>query len=219
MKTSPAGVIAIRQREGCVLHAYRDTRGIPTIGVGHVDASPPVTKMGMTLSQPEADVLLSVDLGPFEAAVNAAVKAPVTQNQFDACVSLAFNIGAHGFVGSTVVHKLNAHDPAGAADAFLMWERPPELKKRRIEERAQFLDQVQPVVPVAPITATFVPPHIVPKSAARTSVKAKAVVVAATVSAGMSVAVATHASSLEIWPFVVIGVIGAVVFAAIHWHK
>jgi len=67
------------------------------------------------------------------------VKYPISQHAFDACVSLAFNIGTNGFMGSTVVHKINEGDMAGAADAFLMWDRPPDLIRRRQAERAQFM--------------------------------------------------------------------------------
>ena len=140
MKTSPQGRAAIMQREGCRLRAYRDSVGIWTIGVGHTGrATPPKVRPGMTITHVQADAFLEADLAPMEAAVNHAVKVPLTQSQFDACVSLAFNIGAGGFIGSTVVHKLNQHDFPAAADAFLMWERPPELASRRQSERKQFL--------------------------------------------------------------------------------
>jgi lysozyme len=140
VKTSAGGRLLIMQREGVRLHAYRDERGIITIGVGHTAfAGPPVPYMGMAITNVEADQILSNDLGKFEEAVNQAVKVPVSQHAFDAMVSLAFNIGTGGFIGSTVVHKINAGDMQGAADAFLMWDRPPDLIARRRSERAQFL--------------------------------------------------------------------------------
>lgn len=140
MRMSPAGIAALRTREGCVLKAYHDSVGVPTIGVGHTGrASPPAVKVGDTITLAQADAYLAADLAPFEAALNRVVTAKLGQNQIDACLSLAFNIGEGGFVGSTVVHKINAGDLAGAADAFLMWDRPAVLKTRRIGERAQFL--------------------------------------------------------------------------------
>ena len=119
----------------------------------------------MTITQAEADAILARDLAPFEFAVDRAVTVPVTVNQFDACVSLAFNIGATGFAGSTVVHKLNAGDIGGAADAFLMWMRPPELRQRREGERTQFLKSDGPVRPsgrdiLPPVVAG---PHLLPR--------------------------------------------------------
>lgn len=140
MRTSSAGRTWIIQREGCRLKAYQDSVGVWTIGVGHTGrASPPVPAMGMTITNVQADQFLAADLKPFEDAVNAAVKVPIGQTQFDALVSLAFNIGASGFVGSSVVRQLNAGNVQAAADDFLMWEIPPELKARREGERAQFL--------------------------------------------------------------------------------
>ena len=145
MKISTLGVQAIAQREGRRLQAYRDTRGILTIGVGHTSAAgPPGVAAGMVITAAECDDILSRDLAKFEDAVNTALRTPigqnkVSQNAFDACVSLAFNIGAPGFTGSTVVRDINDDDMQGAADAFLMWEQPPELRGRREGERAQFL--------------------------------------------------------------------------------
>jgi lysozyme len=139
MKTSAAGRAALTQREGLRLTAYRDSKGIPTVGVGHVNATPPVTVMGMTISRAQADVLLAADLAPMEAVVNAAAPRGIPQNAFDAAVSLAFNIGAHGFAGSTVARKIASGDMSGAADAFLLWNKPPELMGRRRAERTQFL--------------------------------------------------------------------------------
>jgi lysozyme len=109
----------------------------------------------------EADRIFAADLAPFEAAVSAAVPASLTQNQFDACVSLAFNIGARGFQGSTVVHRLAAGDRAGAADAFLMWNHPPELAGRRRAERAQFL--TPDAAPDGPKRPALAGPHLLPQ--------------------------------------------------------
>ena len=97
--------------------------------------------------------------------MNRAVTVPVTVNQFDACVSLAFNIGATGFAGSTVVHKLNAGDIGGAADAFLMWMRPPELRQRRDGERTQFLKGDDPQRPSPPeiLRPVVAGPHLLPR--------------------------------------------------------
>lgn len=161
---SPAGRAALMAREGCRLDAYRDSVGVPTIGVGHTGrASPPSVALGMSITRGEADAIFAGDLAPFESAVARVVPATLTQNQFDACVSLAFNIGARGFVGSTVVHKLGEGDRVGAAEAFLMWVHPPELGSRRRAERAQFLrpDDRAPapaVLPAAPLAG----PHLLP---------------------------------------------------------
>lgn len=138
--TSPAGRLAIMQREGCKLTAYQDSVGVWTIGVGHTGrASPPMVYEGMTINNATAEAYLAADLTPFENVVNASVKVPISQNAFDALVSLSFNIGARGFQGSSVLRQLNLGRYEVAADDFRMWEIPPELKSRREGERAQFL--------------------------------------------------------------------------------
>ena len=149
MKTSTAGRQAIARHEGNKLKAYPDpaTGGEPfTIGVGHTSAAgPPKVTKGMTITAAESDAILTRDLATFERAVEKAVKVPVTQAQFDAMVSLAFNIGGSAFAKSTLVKKLNAGDVTGAANAFLSWNkarvkgvlRPVQgLTSRRQRERA-----------------------------------------------------------------------------------
>jgi lysozyme len=118
MKTSAAGISAIRAFEGCLLKAYQDSGGVWTIGVGHT--GPEVVK-GLTWGATQAEAALAKDLGRFEVAVSAAVKVPLSQGQFDALVSLCFNIGTAAFSGSTLVKKLNAGDVAAAGAQFIAW--------------------------------------------------------------------------------------------------
>ena len=136
MNISPAGVAAIRAREGARLHAYLDTKGIPTIGVGHTG---PEVHMGLVWTTAQVDAALQRDLAWAVAAVNADVHVPLTQNQFDALVSLVFNIGAHAFYGSSVRRQLNMHEYTNAAQDFMMWDRPAMLITRRAGEMRQFL--------------------------------------------------------------------------------
>lgn len=140
MQTSAAGRAAIAQREGNKLKAYTDSVGVLTIGVGHTSAAgPPKVTKGLTITAAQSDEILSRDLATFEAAVNKAVKVPLSQGQFDALVSLAFNIGSGAFAKSTLVKRLNAGNVAGAADAFMMWNKPKEIIGRRKTEQKQFL--------------------------------------------------------------------------------
>lgn len=148
MKTSLAGRQAIARHEGNKLKAYPDpaTGGEPfTIGVGHTSAAgPPKVTKGMTITAAESDAILTRDLATFERAVEKAVKVPVTQAQFDAMVSLAFNIGGGAFAKSTLVKKLNAGDVTGAANAFLSWNKAAGkvmkgLTTRREAERKLFM--------------------------------------------------------------------------------
>ncbi len=136
LKISPAGLTAIKQREGVELRAYQDTRGIWTIGVGHTGRE---VHRGLRWTEEQVNTALEHDIGWAEAAVNSDVHTPLTQNEFDALVSLTYNIGAGGFAGSSVRKQLNAGNKQAAADDFLMWERPAVLVKRREGERAQFL--------------------------------------------------------------------------------
>jgi GH24 family phage-related lysozyme (muramidase) len=145
MVTSPAGRKAITQREGNELTAYRDSVGILTIGVGHTSAAgAPTVAPGMTITAAQSDEILSRDLKTFEKGVRDAVKVALRQNEFDALVSLAFNIGVGAFSKSTLVKKLNAGDSKGAADQFLVWNKAKGktikgLTTRRQAERSQFL--------------------------------------------------------------------------------
>lgn len=149
MKTSAAGLAAIRSHEGERLTAYQDSVGVWTIGVGHTTAAGlPTVKKGMRITAAESAEILGRDLGAVEAEVNRLVKVPISQNQFDALVSLVFNIGAPSFQKSTLLKKLNAKDYAGAADQFLVWNKGTVggkkvaikgLSTRRQKERAQFL--------------------------------------------------------------------------------
>lgn len=145
METSAAGRAAISLREGNKLQAYQDSVGIWTIGVGHTAAAgEPSPRRGMTITASQSDEILSRDLAKFEKAVNEAVKVALAQNEFDALVSLAFNIGGGAFAKSTLVRKLNANDKAGAANAFLSWNKAggktlKGLTIRRQAERQQFL--------------------------------------------------------------------------------
>ncbi|OOF48723.1 muraminidase [Rodentibacter genomosp. 1] len=144
MKTSERGINHIIRDEGERLTAYQDIVGIWTIGVGHtgfVDGKP-VTR-GMTITAEKSREILKADLARFEKAVNANVKVLLTQNQFDALVSLAFNIGEGAFSGSTLVRKLNAGDYLGASQQFLVWKNAggkvsQGLLNRRKREKALF---------------------------------------------------------------------------------
>lgn len=141
MKTSLHGAIKIKQREGCLLHAYRDIRGIWTVGVGHSSeaGTPPTVYPGMRITMAQALGILQGDLAPREVVMNELLKRPATQNQFDAMMSLMFNIGDTGFKDSDVLRLFNEGDMQAAANAFSHWSHPADLAQRRAEERQQFL--------------------------------------------------------------------------------
>lgn len=146
--TSPKGLDFLMAEEGFRPYAYNDPVGHATFGVGHLLHKGGVTAADQaqwgTKAKPkprEAVLrLLREDLANrFEPAVRDTIKKPLMPHQFDALVSLAFNIGAGGFKGSTVARLVNAGDFRGAADAILMWNKPAMLIPRRRRERELFL--------------------------------------------------------------------------------
>lgn len=144
MHTSPSGVDLICDFEGKRLNAYDDGVGIWTIGFGTtVYPNGIKVKKGDTCTEAQAKAYMANDLKKFEATVNDAVKAPINQNQFDALVSLAYNIGSSAFKNSTLVKKLNAGDIHGAANQFDVWvnaggKRMQGLSNRRKVEKELF---------------------------------------------------------------------------------
>lgn len=148
MKTNAAGIALIKEFEGCRLKAYPDpaTGGEPwTIGYGLTSAAGIIpVKRGLVITQAQADEYLVKSLAKYEDAVSKALTKPPTPNQFAAMVSLCFNIGPGNFAKSSVVRKLNAGDVAGAANAFLLWNKAAGkvmagLTRRREAERKLFL--------------------------------------------------------------------------------
>lgn len=139
MQISKAGLDLIKQFEGLYLKAYRCPAGVPTIGYGHTAG----VAMGQTITQQQADDYLRRDVRQFERAVARLVTVPLTQGQFDALVSFAFNLGDGALAQSTLLRLLNAGDYAGAAAQFDRWNKAggrvlPGLVRRRAAERALF---------------------------------------------------------------------------------
>jgi lysozyme len=129
----------ITKEEGFRNKAYRDSKGLLTIGVGHLIKESEPHLVNATLTDEQVKELLKSDLRWCSEAVESSVRVPLTQNQFDSLYSLCFNIGETAFKRSTVVRRLNQNDYMGAADAILMWNKPAVLQKRRERERALFL--------------------------------------------------------------------------------
>jgi GH24 family phage-related lysozyme (muramidase) len=159
MKTSTNGRNKIKAEEGERLVAYVDSGGVLTIGVGHTSAAglPKVTK-GLKITKQESDEILARDLKTTEAEINSLVKVPLTQNQFDALVSLVFNIGGTAFKKSTLLKKLNLKDYAGAAGQFLVWNKDngktvTGLTNRRKREKILFETDAK-IKPVSLISNT-----------------------------------------------------------------
>ncbi len=141
MRISDAGIAIIKSFEGCELEAYQDVVGIWTIGYGHVSSA---ICAGTKWSQAEADFVLRTDVEKFEACVSDVLDVTVTQNQFDAMVCLAFNIGCKAFANSTLLRLVNEGNDGAASTQFTRWNKAggkeiAGLTRRREAERKLFL--------------------------------------------------------------------------------
>ena len=142
---SLAGIDLIGNFEGLRLEAYHDSAGVCTIGYGttvYPNGVPVQPNDQCTIEQ--ARKFMHHDLARFEKAVSSAVKVPLTQNQFDALVSLTYNIGAGAFKNSTLLKLLNQGDYAGASNQFDVWikaggQTVQGLVNRRAVEKSYFL--------------------------------------------------------------------------------
>lgn len=143
MRLSDAGRDLIKRFEGLMLKAYpdgkaSDGRQLYSIGYGHNGVA-----RDAVITEAEADRLFDRDVERFEKCVSETVPF-ATQRQFDAMVSLCYNIGTSplkGFPSSTVARLHNAGDYSGAAAAFRMWNKSegsvnPVLVARRETELA-----------------------------------------------------------------------------------
>ncbi|WP_010117761.1 lysozyme [Acinetobacter sp. P8-3-8] len=142
MKISNTGIDLICSFEGLRLKAYDDGVGVWTIGYGTTVINGVKVKKGDKCTVDQAKSYMAQDLKQFESAVNQ-VKVPLNQNQYDALVSLAYNIGVSAFLNSTLLKKLNAKDYKGAAEQFDRWNRAGGkvmrgLTNRRAKERKLF---------------------------------------------------------------------------------
>lgn len=147
---SDRGKLLLGSLEGVRTTAYRDVAGLWTIGVGHlltrdelssgklwIAGQPIRWELGLTDAQVAA--LLAQDLRPTEETVNLLVKTPITQNQFDALVLFAFNVGREAFAKSSLLRRLNEGKPAEVPGQLQRWvyaagQRVAGLANRRAAE-------------------------------------------------------------------------------------
>lgn len=140
--TSPKGQDFIKGFETLCLVAYMPTPDdVPTVGWGTTQG----VKMGDSIDRETAQAYFERDLRVFEVCVNGSVKVNLTQGQFDACVSLCYNIGCKAFRTSTLVRLLNnGATPSIAALQFIRWNKQGSkvlkgLTRRREAEAELFL--------------------------------------------------------------------------------
>lgn len=143
-RVSRAAIELIKRFEGYRRHAAQLPDGRWTIGYGHTLTA----REGAEVSESDAEALLVYDLISVQHAVNENVYAPLSQNQFDALSSFAFNIGLDNFRRSQVLKRLNAGAAVQAACAMELWRKADfegerivvdTLVRRRASEKALFL--------------------------------------------------------------------------------
>lgn len=142
-QVGPNGLDLVRHAEGCVLSVYLDSVGLPTVGVGHLVRDADGLTVGDAISSERANEFLQHDLADAASAVDRNCPH-LSQNEFDACVSLTFNIGGEAFGRSTLRRMITAGNIPGAAEQFEVWNRagnthPRGLTIRRSLERDLFL--------------------------------------------------------------------------------
>jgi lysozyme len=141
MRVNDKGLTALHLREGLRLKPYLDTKGIPTIAMGntyYLDGRS-VKMSDPALAPKEANKLSLFVADDFGKYVNSKVTSIINQNQFNALVSIAYNIGKKGFSSSTFLKLVNKNpnDPKIAA-AIMMWTKDKELIGRRKSEVKQY---------------------------------------------------------------------------------
>jgi lysozyme len=147
-KVSQRGIDLIKKYEGYRAKPYKPVAGEQfwTWGYGHYGPDVPLPTSGKTISKDRAEKLLKSDVERFAAGVRAAVKTRLNQNQFDALVSFAYNVGLGNFQSSTLLKRVNERRFVYAAAEFRKWVKGgsplktlPGLVRRRAEEAALFM--------------------------------------------------------------------------------
>lgn len=132
------GMCLLEQFEGLRLEAYLDSAGIATIGFGTIKyPNGSKVKLGDKTTKAQAKEYKLHDLKEFENTVNMSVTVPLSQNQYDALVSLSYNIGSGAFKNSTLLKKLNSGDYNGASDQFLVWNKVNSKKVQGLVNRRE----------------------------------------------------------------------------------
>ncbi len=150
MRVSNEALRMIKHHEGVRLRPYQDPIGLWTVGVGHLigNGKSLPTEWNRSFTIQEIDEILRKDLARFEKGVARLCPVPLTQGQFDALCSFAFNCGLGRLQSSTLRQKVLRGDIKGAANEFLKYTRAggkvfKGLVTRRNDERALFLKGIE----------------------------------------------------------------------------
>ena len=163
MRTSKFGLKLLMNFEGFRPAATALGNGGWVIGYGHTKGA----REGVRVTRTEAIAILrEFDLPPIEKLIGDAVMAPLHQNEFDALVSLVFNIGGKAFLSSDVLSYLNSGEKLSAAESITAWRKArlngrliivDALIRRRAAEKALFLRHPGGT-PIAP--SVFIRPQL-----------------------------------------------------------
>ena len=232
MKTSSEGVRRIHASEGFRALAYLCPAGVPTIGYGTTKGVTAADVDNRVITMAEATQLAAYDLAVFEDAVSRLCKVLPTQAQFDAMVSLAYNIGIGAFTNSSVLRAHNRGDSMAAGRAFALFDKARvkgELKvmkgltRRRAEESAVYLSSLpgpsiepipQAVEPESKLTAS-------PINKASAIAGVSAVIAGATEIANAVFSLKAGVTSLGDWlvPALLVAVVLACCFVVYQRYK
>lgn len=133
MKLSTNGLAELKKHEGCRLTAYLCPAKVATIGYGCTGEG---VRMGMTISQAVAEMLLTERIVEFENAVKKGVTASLNQHQFDALVLFAYNVGPKAFRDSTLLRFVNRNPAAlDIGTEFMRWVYVNKVETRGLVNR------------------------------------------------------------------------------------
>ena len=146
MRLNQTGYNLIKEFEGLSLKPYKCSAGVPTIGYGstYYENGIRVQMSDAPITGARAEVLLKHIADKFAQKVANLLKKPVTQNQFNALVSFAFNVGSGALASSTLLKLVNTNpNDAMIAKQFLRWNKAngktiQGLTNRRIKESALY---------------------------------------------------------------------------------
>jgi lysozyme len=147
MRMTDDGLALIKRWEGFRAEAYRDAVGVWTIGYGHTSmAGAPEVKPGMRITPDEGEAILRRDVDVFARGVRAALRVDLSEAQFSALVSFAYNVGLGNLRSSSVLAAVNRSDFAAVPRRLQLWTKAggrvlPGLVRRRADEAALFASQ------------------------------------------------------------------------------
>jgi lysozyme len=140
---SSNGIELLKKLEGFRAKPYPDSGGKMTVGYGHLIVPGDGVALGDIIDPVKATELLTKDVQRTVDGVNDNVTSTITQNQFDALVIFAYNVGVSAFKNSTLLKMLKVGDVVGASEQFLRWDKVngvsiPGLRTRRVAEQTLF---------------------------------------------------------------------------------